>query len=153
MGLHDRYSDDGIRIADQFPSIDFVKYHAILHWHDASGILFILEVNDGNAFVSQLLIAALGNGQLCVSTCSGGFCNNRHAAHSLHSLIDCKADFPPSDAAGETVRGAGHQIRLDDDLIAGLDNILQTADLFNYLINCLLDGFVALILRFHYSNF
>ena len=144
MGLHDGDGDDGVAVTHQFPGIDLVEHHAVLDIHGAAGVLLLLQVDNGDTLVPQLLIAALGNGQLGIGAGGGGLGDDRLAAHGLDSLIDGQTDLPAGHAAGQTIGGAGHQIGLDDDLEAGLDNIFQTAQIGDDLIDNSLDGGVIL---------
>ena len=144
VGLHDGDGDDGVAVTHQLPCVDFVEHHAVLDIHGAAGVLLLLQVDDRDTLVAQLLIAALGDGQFGVGAGGRGLGDDRHAAHGLGSLIDGQTDLPAGDAAGQALGGAGHQIRLDDDLVAGLDDILQTAQVSDDLIDDSLDGGVIL---------
>ena len=148
MRLHDRNRDNGISITHQLPGIDLIEYHTVLDRNGAAGILFVLQVNNRDAAVTQFLIAALCNGQLRVGTGSRRLRNDGDPSNRLHRLIDGKADFPASHAAREPFRGASHQVRLDDDLAARLYNIFQATHIRNDLVHGSLDVLIALIRNF-----
>ena len=152
VGLHDGDGNDGVAVTDQLPGVDLVEHHAVLDIHAAAGILLLLQVDDGDALVAQPLIAALGDGQLGVGTGGGGLGDDRLAAHGLDGLVDGQADLPAGDAAGQALGGAGHQVGLDDDLVAGLDDILQAAQIGDDLIDDGLDRGIVLTMGLANGN-
>ena len=152
MGLHDRHGDDGVAVSYHFPCVDLVKDYAVLDVHLAGGIGLILEVDDGDALISEILIAAFVDGQLRVGSCCGRLSNDRLSAYLFALFIKCKADFPTGDSAGQTVGRARYQIGLDDDFVARLDDIFDTAQILQDLIDRCLNGFVVISFGFPYRN-
>mgnify|MGYP000022505116 CR=1 FL=1 len=67
MGLHDGHGDDRVRVTHQLPRVDLLEHLAVLDLDGAARVLLLLQVDDGDALVAQLLIAALGNRQLRVA--------------------------------------------------------------------------------------
>ena len=147
VGLHDGHGDDRVRVTHQLPRVDLLEHLAVLDLDGAARVLLLLQVDDGDALVAQLLIAALGNRQLRVGAGRGGLRDHRLRAEGLHGLVDGQAHLPAGHAAGEPVGRTGHQIRLDDNLVAGLDDVLDAADVGDHLVDRRLDGRVIVAVR------